>query len=176
MPSRAVIAKPPVLQPNIAARFAVSVPRLNKIPDARLVRELCDASANCIRLFADVWTSKLALGTTPTPSPEALRVIPSALAAENDRLFADPRYTPFAGMVAPVTFKPAAPSAPVMVAEARVAEGEQARMLLMLIRLVFPDAGGVSDTSTIGIMSLAGSAAVNAVSAVIFESAISVNG
>ncbi len=35
---------------------------------------------------------------------------------------------------------------------------------------------GVSDTSTMGIMSLAGSAAVNAVSAVIFESAISVNG
>ena len=65
---------------------------------------------------------------------------------------------------------------PVMVAEARVADGEQARMLLMLIRLVLPDAGGVSDTSTIGIMSLAGSAAVNAVSAVIFESAISVNG
>jgi hypothetical protein len=60
-----------------------------------------------------------------------------------------------------------------MVAEARVADGEQARMLLMLIRLVVPDAAiDVSETSTIGIMSFAGSAAVNAVSAVILESAI----
>jgi hypothetical protein len=67
-------------------------------------------------------------------------------------------------------------AAPVMVAEARVADGEQANRLLIEIRFVFPDAGGVSDTSTMGIMSLAGSAAVNAVSAVILESAISVNG
>jgi len=77
--------------------------------------------------------------------------------------------TTFSALVATVR-------SPVMVALARVADGEQARMLLIEMRFVFPDAGGVSDTSTIGIMSLAGSAAVNAVSAVIFESAISVNG
>ena len=84
---------------------------------------------------------------------------------------------PAANVVTPVT-PSVVPTvaAPVMVAEARVAVPDAARMLLMLIRLVFPDAGGVSDTSTIGIMSLAGSALVSAVSAVIFESAISVNG
>jgi hypothetical protein len=63
-----------------------------------------------------------------------------------------------------------------MVALARVAVGEQARMLLMLIRFVFPDAGGVADTSTIGIMSFAGSADVKLSSAEILASAISVNG
>jgi hypothetical protein len=60
-----------------------------------------------------------------------------------------------------------------MVAEARVAVGEQARMLLILIRLVVPDAAMVvSETSTIGNMSVAGSAVVRAVRAVIFESAM----
>jgi hypothetical protein len=60
-----------------------------------------------------------------------------------------------------------------MVAEARVADGEQARMLLIEMRLVVPDAAiDVSETSTIGIMSFAGSAAVRAAKAVIFESAI----
>ena len=76
-------------------------------------------------------------------------------------------------------------SAPVMVAEpavtspvtvnAPLAVGEDERMLLIEIRLVFPDAGGVSDTSTIGIMSFVGSAAVRFVSAEILASAISVN-
>ena len=67
-------------------------------------------------------------------------------------------------------------AAPVMVADASVADGEQARMLLMLIRLVVPVAViKLSDTSTMGSMSFAGSAAVNAVRAVIFESAMLVN-
>jgi hypothetical protein len=64
-----------------------------------------------------------------------------------------------------------------MVAEARVAVPDAPRMLFTLIFFVVPLAAiVVSLTSTIGITSLAGSAEVNAVSAVIFVSAISVYG
>jgi uncharacterized membrane protein len=60
---------------------------------------------------------------------------------------------------------------------APLAVGEDERMLFTLIFFVVPLAAiVVSLTSTIGITSLAGSAAVNAVSAVIFVSAISVYG
>jgi hypothetical protein len=56
---------------------------------------------------------------------------------------------------------------------APLAVGEDESRLLMLMRLVVPDAAiDVSDTSTTGNISLTGSAAVKAVSAVIFESAM----
>jgi hypothetical protein len=60
-----------------------------------------------------------------------------------------------------------------MVAEARVAVPDAPRMLFTLIFFVVPDAAiVVSETSTTGNISLTGSAAVKAVRAVIFESAI----
>jgi hypothetical protein len=92
-------------------------------------------------------------------------VSPVVVRAGSDSVPAANVETPVTPSVVPTV------SAPVMVAEARVADGEQARMLLIEMRLVVPDAAMVvSETSTTGNMSVAGSAVVRAVRAVILVS------
>ena len=105
-------------------------------------------------------------------SPVVVRAGSNAVPAANVDTPVTPSVVPT--VAAPVMVAEPAVTSPVTV-NAPLAVGEDERMLLIEIRLVFPDAGGVSDTSTIGIMSFVGSAAVRFVSAEILASAISVN-
>jgi hypothetical protein len=105
-------------------------------------------------------------------SPVVVRAGSNAVPAANVETPVTPSVVPT--VAAPVMVAEPAVTSPVTV-NAPLAVGEDERMLLMLMRLVFPEAGGVSDTSTIGIMSFIASAAVRFVSAEILASAISVN-
>jgi hypothetical protein len=106
-------------------------------------------------------------------SPVVVRAGSSAVPAANVDTPVTPSVVPT--VAAPVIVAEPAVTSPVTL-KAPVAVGEDERMLFTLILLVVPDAAIVKSlTSTIGIASLIGSAAVNTARDVIFTSAILVN-